>query len=212
MAGVSSLMCPATLVVARHGRAEYQDTVFSDEGGTLTSDGRAQAVALAEEVAHLRVAHVWCSDAARAVQTAEIAAARLGVGVTTRRSLREVDVGDLVGRPFSNDAVCEVTDRWFHGDLSAAFPGGESGHQVVARYAAALAEIADLHRGETVVVVGHENAMSIALPSLARNVTPTVPDRRRLEHCEWAQLVMDDDDWALTRWGGLPAEESAQDG
>ena len=203
MPGVSSLMCPATLVVARHGDAEYVDTVFSDEGGTLTADGRAQAAALAEEVAHRRVAHVWSSDAARAVQTAEITAARLGVRVTTRKTLREVDVGDLAGRPFSADAVREVTDRWFRGDLDAAFPGGESGHQVVARYAAALTEITDLHRGETVVVVGHENAVSVALPALAHHVVPTVPDRRRLGHCEWAELVIDDDDWALTRWGDV---------
>jgi broad specificity phosphatase PhoE len=204
MPGVSSLMCPATLVVARHGDAEYVETVFSDEGGTLTADGRAQAAALADEVAHRRVAHVWCSDAARAVQTAEITAARLGVGVTTRKALREVDVGELAGRPFSAEAVREITDRWFRGDLTAAFPGGESGHQVVARYADALTEIVDLHRGETVVVVGHENAVSIALASLARHDGPAVPGRRRLRHCEWAELVVDDDDWALTRWGDLP--------
>ena len=43
-------MCPATLVVARHADAEYVDTVFSDEGGTLTAVGRAQASALAEEL------------------------------------------------------------------------------------------------------------------------------------------------------------------
>lgn len=200
-------MCPATLLVARHGAAEYVDTVFSDEGGTLSSDGRAQARALAEEVVNRRVAHVWCSDAARAVQTAEIAAARLGVGVTTRKSLREVDVGELAGRPFSVDAVHEITDRWFAGDLSAAFPGGESGQDVVARYAAVLAEIADLHRGETVIVVGHENAASVSLPSLAGNTTPSFPERRRLDHCEWAELVVDDDDWSLTRWGDLSPDQ-----
>ena len=196
-------MCPATLVVARHGDAEYLDTVFSDEGGTLTIDGRAQAAALAEEVAHRRVAHVWCSDAARAVQTAEIAAARLGVRVTTRKGLREVDVGALHGRPFSADAVCAVSDHWFRGELARSFPDGESGEDVIARYAEALAEIADLHRGETVLVVGHENAASISLPVLARNVSVSVTDGHRLGNCDCAELVIDSDDWVLTRWGDL---------
>jgi probable phosphoglycerate mutase len=205
MPGVSSLMCPATLVVARHCDAEYVDTVFSDEGGTLSPAGRAQARELAEELLDRRIAHVWSSDVARAVQTAEIVAARIGVGVTTRSALREIDVGDLHGEPFSVPAICAVTDHWFNGDLDAAFPGGESGVDVVARYAAALAEIADVHRGETVLVVTHQTASCIALPSLARNVTPSFADRHRLGTGEFAELVIDSDDWALTHWGGTQA-------
>lgn len=199
-------MCPATLVVARHGDATYLDEVFSDEGGTLTDLGRAQAAALADELGGQRVAHVWTSDSARAVQTAEIVAGRLGVGVTTRKALREIHVGTLHGQPFSVPALCAVTDHWFRGDLSVAFPGGESGSDVVARYAATLAEIADLHRGETVVVVAHQTAACIALPSLARNVTPGFADRHRLDTGESAELVIDSDDWALTRWGGTQRE------
>jgi 2,3-bisphosphoglycerate-dependent phosphoglycerate mutase len=206
MPGVSSLMCPTTLVVARHGDAEYVDTVFSDEGGTLSPVGRVQAAALAEEVRSRRVAHVWCSDSARAVQTAEIIAGRLEVSVTTRKGLREIDVGDLHGEPFSIPAICAVTDHWFEGDLEAAFPRGESGADVIARYAATLAEIADVHRGETVVVVAHQTASCIALPSLARNVTPAWADRHRLDHGEYAELVIDSDDWALTRWGDSTQE------
>lgn len=195
-------MCPATLVVARHGDATYLDEVFSDEGGTLTDLGRSQAGALADGLDGRRVAHVWTSDSARAVQTAEIVAGRLGVGVTTRKTLREIHVGELHGQPFSIPALCAVTDHWFRGDLTASFPGGESGADVVARYAETLGEIADLHRGETVVVVAHQTAACIALPSLARNVTPGFADRHRLDTGESAELVIDSDDWALTRWGG----------
>ncbi|WP_457112775.1 histidine phosphatase family protein [Marmoricola sp. URHA0025 HA25] len=202
---MSSLMCPATLVVARHADAEYVDAVFSDEGGTLTADGRAQAARLAEALQARRIAHVWSSDSARAVQTAEIVAGRLGVGVTNRKTLREIDVGDLDGQPFSVAAMCEVTDRWFEGDLEARFAGGESGAEVVARYAGTLAEIADVHRGETVVVVVHEIAACIALPSVARNVTPSFADRHRLDNGESAELVVDGEDWALTRWGDVRA-------
>jgi len=195
-------MCPATLVVARHGDAEYVDTVFSDEGGTLSGAGRRQSRALAGAVADRRVAHVWCSDAARAVQTAEIVAGALGVGVTTRKALREIGVGELMGEPFSIPAISAVTDHWFNGDLAVAFPGGESGADVVARYADTLAEIADVHRGETVVVVAHQTAACIAVPNLARNMTPTYADRHRLDNGEFAELVIDSDDWAVTSWGG----------
>jgi len=204
-------MCPATLVVARHGDAEYVDAVFSDEGGTLTATGRDQAAALAEQLRDRRVAHVWCSDAARAVQTAEIVASGLGVGVTTRKTLREVDVGELDGRPFSVDAICAVTDHWFRGDLTVAFPGGETGADVIRRYGDTLAEIADLHRGENVVVVIHQTAACIALPALARNITPQYADRHRLGNGESAELVIDTDDWVLTRWGDDPREPGKSD-
>ena len=195
-------MCPATLIVARHGDAEYVDTVFSDEGGTLTRAGRAQADELAEALAGRRVAHVWCSDSARAVQTAEIVAARLGVGVTTRKALREVDVGDLHGRPFSDIEVCAVSDHWFRGDLTAGFPGGETGADVVARYRATLAEIADVHRGETVLVVAPPPGACPARPTVAPNPPPAAAPPPRRPTGAAAELVVDSDDWTLTHWGG----------
>jgi broad specificity phosphatase PhoE len=204
MPGVSSLMCPATLVVARHGDAEYLDTVFSDEGGTLSAEGRAQSRALADAMESRRIANVWTSDSARAVQTAEIVAGALGVGVTTRKALREIQVGDLLGEPFSIPAISAVTDHWFHGDLEASFPGGESGLDVVRRYRDTLAEIADTSRGESVLVVAHETAACIALGSLADNLRPTDADRHRLDNGEYAELVIDSDDWSLTSWGGQP--------
>src|SRR3954464_5211863 len=98
MGTVSDLHCPATLVVARHAKAAFVETWFSDEGGSLTAAGRAPAAGLAgggggagAQAAGVggsgrgrRGAAVWCSDASRAVQTAEIVASRLGVAVTAR--------------------------------------------------------------------------------------------------------------------------------
>ena len=91
---MSSLQCATTLVIARHGEAEYESSEWEEEGGSLTALGRRQAADLAEEIAGRRVAHVWTSTLARAVQTGEIVAARLGVGVTTRLGLCEIEAGD----------------------------------------------------------------------------------------------------------------------
>lgn len=197
---MSSLMCAATLVVARHGDAAYVEPQFSDEGGSLTPDGRDQSHALAAGLAGRRVAHVWCSDISRSVQTAEIAAGLLGVGVTARKTLREVDIGDLRGRPFSLEALDAVVSRWFDGDLGARFAGGESGAEVVARIGAALGEIADLHRGETVLVIAHQTAACIALPTLAANLSPAYAEHHQLDNGASAELEVDET-WTLTRWG-----------
>jgi broad specificity phosphatase PhoE len=175
---LSDLFCPATLVLARHATAEFVEGVFSDEGGTLTHAGRSEAQALAESLVDRRVGAVWSSDFARAVQTAEIVAARLGVAVTTRRSLREVHVGSLMGEPFDQDRIDAVSQHWHEGDLSAAFPGGESGNDVVERHRGQLEEIADQYRGETVLVVGHETALSIAVPALGGLALDWARDQR----------------------------------
>lgn len=201
-ARVSDLHCPATLVVARHAETEYVESFFSDEGGTLTATGRRQAGELADALHRRRIARVWCSDSSRAVQTAEIVAARLDVAVTTRKALREMFIGDLLGSDFDVEHLRAVTGRWAAGDLAAAFPGGESGHDVVARYAAELASIADEHPGETVLVVGHESAACAALPVLAANLTPPYDDRfRHLRNGETVELEGDADGWRLVRWG-----------
>lgn len=196
---MSDLFCAATLLFARHGEAEYLERHFSDEGGTLTWRGRQQAAALGESLAGRRVARVWCSDAARAVQTAEIAAHRLGVGVVTRPGLREVHLGDLLGTPFDRGVLEGVTGRWNAGDLAAGFPGGEDGHAVVARITEQLRDIADQHRGETVLVIGHERAGCVALTAM---LGPTGGAARpRLAPAEDVELLLDADGTRLVRWG-----------
>ena len=90
---------------------------------------------------------VWSSDVARAAQTAEVAAQALGVSsvppVVTRKSLREVDIGDLLGQPFDVGRLLEITDRWSAGEPEVGFPGGDTGETVLARYSEVLTEIAD---------------------------------------------------------------------
>jgi probable phosphoglycerate mutase len=198
---VSDLHCPATLVLARHARAAFVESWFSDEGGSLTTQGRAQAAELAESLADRRVAAVWCSDSSRAVQTAEIAAAHLGVAVTARKSLREVFIGDLMGQPFDYGRIEAVCEQWYAGELEVCFPGGESGHDVVDRHRDQLEEIADLHRGETALVIGHQTALSVAVPNLVPGLSPSWERSHALANTESIELENDADGWVLRRWG-----------
>jgi broad specificity phosphatase PhoE len=197
---VSDLHCPATLVVARHAKAAFVEDWFSDEGGSLTSDGRAQARELADSLAGRRIAAVWCSDASRAVQTAEIAAARLGVAVSARKSLREVFIGTLMEEPFDYGRIEDVCEKWYAGSLEARFEDGESGAEVVARHREQFEEIADLHRGETVLVVGHQTALGIVVPTLAGLTVAWARDNE-LANTESIELEHDADGWVLRRWG-----------
>jgi 2,3-bisphosphoglycerate-dependent phosphoglycerate mutase len=201
---MSDLHCPATLVVARHAKAAFVEDWFSDEGGSLTSEGRAQARELAESLQGRRVAAVWCSDASRAVQTAEIAATRLGVAVTARKSLREVFIGSLIDQSFEYARIEAVCEKWYAGSLDARFEDGESGTEVVARHLDQFEEIADLHRGETVLVVGHQTALGIVVPTITREVSVAWARSNDLANTETVELENDADGWVLRRWGQQP--------
>ena len=74
---------------------------------------------------------------------------------------------------------------------------------MVARHREQFEEIADLHRGETVLVVGHQCALGIVVPALARNLTPAWTRDNDLANTESVELENDADGWMLSRWGSV---------
>ena len=178
---MTALQCASTLVIARAGEAEYESTGWGDRRGSLTPRGRRQAAELAEALAGRRVAQVWTSTRARAVQTAEIVAAALGVGVTTREGLR------VAGRRPGSAPDTPLT-------------GARTDREAADRFGAVLGEVADAHPGETVLVVSHGEAIGLGVPALARLATTQV----RLGPCQTVEVLADADGWVCTRWGGRP--------
>lgn len=203
---MSDLQCAATLLVARHGEATYDDpSVATNDGGWLTTLGRRQAVDLAESLADKRIAGIWCSDLARAVQTAEIASARLGdLPVRVRTGLREASVGDFAGEPDADAVFDRVYLPWLDGDMGSHAPGGESGVEVLRRVTAELESAADQYRGETILIVSHSGAIGLTLPALARNVPHDFARDKTVTNGGVCEIVVDDDGWLLRTWNGGP--------
>lgn len=195
---MTMLHCPATVLLARHGEAAYETKALSDEGGSLTRAGRAQAAGLAERLHGRRVAHVYCSTMARAVQTAEIVAANLDVDVTTRTGLREFAVGALAGVEVDTDPFAETFAQWLAGDLAARVDGGESGAEIAARARQVLEDIADAHPGETILVVAHGGILTLAVHNLLAFEAGVQP--RQFANCAFAETELRGDDWRLTGW------------
>lgn len=209
---MSDLQCAARVFVARHGEAEYETDLLHDLGGSLTSRGREQSRLLAASLVDERIARIWSSPMSRAVQTAEIVAARLGVDVVVREGLRELLVGEHAGSPVDPDPFADTFGCWLAGDLEARIAGGETGGEVMARVVAVLDEVADLHRGEAALVIGHGGAMCTAIPSVARNLGSDFPRGRPLANGGVVHLAADVDGWIARSWGGedLPVRENRQ--
>ena len=164
---MSDLQCPTRVFLARHGEADYETDLVTDDGGSLSATGRAQARALGERLLGERIARVWCSPLSRAVQTAEIAAGVLGVVVVVREDLREYGVGALAGTDASESAALRpVFEAWVAGDDAARIPGGEAVAGIAARVSGVLDEVRDAHRGEGVLVVSHGGAIMVTVPVL----------------------------------------------
>ncbi len=197
---------PARVFVARHGEADYESELLSDAGGWLTTLGREQARGLAESMSGEPIVRVWTSDMARAVQTGEIVAARLGVGVIVRTGLREFGVGEAAGTDGVPDPFAATFAAWLDGDLTARIPGGESGLDVVERYEAVLDEIAAAHRGESVLVVSHGGVMCMALSAVGRNLTLSHSRDLPMPHCGVVAVEADADGWVVRSWAGSPLE------
>jgi phosphoserine phosphatase len=145
-----------TVLLVRHGATEWNETKRAQGQADipLSAGGRAQASAIAREVAGLDVAAVYSSDLQRALDTARAIADEHDVEVVADPDWREVDQGEWTGLKTS-----EIKDRWpeLWGQARhyTARPGGESPEQVRKRALAALARVVEAHPEETVVVVSH---------------------------------------------------------
>ncbi len=200
---MSDLHCPATLLVVRHGDAEYgHPSVLSDEGGWLSAAGREQVRELADSLRERNIARVYTSRLERAIESGQLVAEVLGVDVVAVEGLAEFSVGALAGRRHDDPELASVFKAWMHGDERRFIPGGESGATVMRRYREALQGIADQHRGETVVVVSHGGVMSFVLPRLEHAVRADLVERAFLPNCGVAEVEADGDGFRVLAWPG----------
>lgn len=159
-AGLADLGTPTTLVLMRHGEtALTPEKRFSGSGAdpSLSVAGRRQAEATAAMLAARgTVQAVVVSPLRRCRETAEAAAARLGLEVRVDEELREADFGAWEGLRYA-----EVQQRypdelaaWLRSP-TAAPSGGESLEGVARRVALSRDKLLARYAGKTVLVVSH---------------------------------------------------------
>lgn len=165
------------LFLVRHGETEW-NRVGRWQGRTdipLSDVGRQQARALAAQLTGRGIADVHASDLRRAMETAQLVAAALGVGeprVDPR--LRERGFGCFEG--FTREECAERhPEAWMRylADRRSTPPGGEPQAEVAARLIAALTDIArsPVAAGAATLVVSHGGAIR----TFIHEVTGTAP-------------------------------------
>ena len=117
--------------------------------GELSERGRSQAAELGRRRRGDGLSAVFCSDLARAVETARIAFAGAPVPVLLDWRLRECDYGRRTGMP----AVELHAGRRDH--LDVPYPGGESWREAIQRVGWFLNDLPRRWDGSRVLVIGH---------------------------------------------------------
>ena len=186
-----------TLILVRHGETDWnRDRRWQGHADTpLNERGRTQARALAEELAGVDVAAVYASDLARARETAEIIAARVGRPVTVDPRLREVHIGGWSGLTMAEieTRYPEELERWLAGDPEHTFDGGETYAAMGERVVSAVEGIAARHPDEEVVVVLHGGPIRALFAHVA-GITYEEQRHRRahLDNCGVVRIAVRD--------------------
>ena len=153
------------LTLVRHGQsvANRDGIVQGHLDSPLADSGRRQAAALAEiwRAAGLRFDHLLSSPLQRAVQTAEILAASLGLQLETDTLWMERDLGRAQGVSLT-DFLAASQRRGVLSPFEPAFEGGESAWDLHTRAARAVQGI--VHRPEgDYLIVSHGGILNAVL-------------------------------------------------
>ena len=187
------------VLLLRHGRTAWnaQRRFQGQSDPPLDEVGRAQAYEVAGIVAAVQPDLLVSSDAARAMQTAEIVGKVAGVPVAAEPRLRERGLGHWEG--LTRDEVAlrfpdEFAD-WAAGrDVSRR--GGETRDEVAARALSAFRALPDV---PTIVLVTH-SATAMALTNALLGIRQTSHPLGPLANCHWSELYAENHDGVGVVW------------
>ncbi len=147
----------AHLLLVKHAMPQLEPDVTSREW-RLSDAGREGAAHLAARLAPYAPGVIAASTEPKATETAQIAAARLGLSVTMYDDLRE---NDRTGLGWLAWEEMEARIARFFAEPDTLIMGSETADQAHARFAAAVDAICAVHPAETVVIVAHGTVITL---------------------------------------------------
>lgn len=132
-------------------------------GVGLSSDGRAQAVALGKRLSGVSVDALYTSPVLRCRETARPLAEEWSLDAVPYRSFSEVDYGAWTGRSLGSLRRTNLWRQLMVAPARVRFPGGETLVEVQARAVAACEDLGARHGDGTVCVVSHADVIRLLL-------------------------------------------------
>jgi alpha-ribazole phosphatase len=151
-----------TLLLVRHGETDWnREGRWQGHSDThLNELGREQAARVAAELDGVDV--IYSSDLARATETADVVARRLGLEVRVDERLRERSFGAWEGKtaPEIEAEFRDAHSRWLAGEGPGA-DDAEPFPDFGARVGSFLQDVLARHPDETVLVVAHGGSIRV---------------------------------------------------
>ncbi|HRI02776.1 MAG TPA: histidine phosphatase family protein [Pyrinomonadaceae bacterium] len=173
---------PTRLYLIRHGQsAGNAEGRFGGHGPTPLSDlGQRQAELTAKLLSKEGIHAIYSSDLARAVQTAEPLAKRLGLEINTSDAFRERHVGVLEGLTFDESKERHPKDYYalVNRSVNHVITEGESYRHLLRRITTKLHDVLREHNGQRVAVFSHTGAicfLTLHLMGAIHRSTKTTP-------------------------------------
>ena len=155
-------------MLIRHGQTDWnvEGRWQGQADPPLNDRGREQARCVAEYQRRYGFAALYSSDLRRAMETAEVIGAEMGLDVIPEPRLREINLGRWQ-RMLSADIQVQYPDEfrlWHESPLLAAPPpSGESVVTLTARVLEAVNEILARHPQQRIGIVSHELPIAVIL-------------------------------------------------
>ena len=141
------------IYLIRHGR---QCDSRCNVNVSLSEEGVRQAKLVGQRLQNAGIQKLYASDLIRARETAEYANTYLNLDIEIEPAFREIDFGDLEGIPAKELWVRYPEFRKWQNrmEVDLAYPGGESGADLVARSMPALLRVAE-EGSDCIAIVTH---------------------------------------------------------
>ncbi len=157
------------LILVRHGEtlANRDFRYIGTRDEALSERGIIQAEQLAGALAEFPVAAIYSSPLQRACRTAQTTAARHNLDVRLLDALRECDFGTWEGLSRAEVLARSVQDaehlHAWERDPTLAPPAGESFAAMQERVSVAVANLAQEHPDQTIILVSHVGPIKVLL-------------------------------------------------
>jgi probable phosphoglycerate mutase len=166
------------LAIIRHGETQWNvaGRIQGQSDSPLTSGGEAAVRGWAATLGGYGFSALYASPLGRAMRTAQLVGAGLGLAPVAQLGLEEQAFGEWTGESISGLRKSGALSQ--QEALGWAFtpPGGEDRRTVLLRAWKCLLELAERHAGQSVLAVTHEGVIRAVLYALkGRDYLPSEP-------------------------------------
>lgn len=196
------------LLLIRHGQTPSNVTRTLDTalpGPGLTDLGLQQAAGIPGTVADEQIEAVYVTRARRTHLTAQPLTDHLGLTPIELPGAHEVQAGEVEQRSDDEAVLAYVGPlaQWVAGDLDAAIPGGENGHDFLTRFDDSVGRIADAGHS-TAALVSHGAAIRTWVAARSGNLGPGFVRNNHLPNTGVVVLEGEPGAWVTRSWLGVP--------